>query len=55
MDSLIQNIPFNGFENSPEDDFNISKMDGENMNENLDTDWKLSTKENKIIIYKYIN
>ena len=49
LDSLIQDNPFNCFENSSEDDLNISKFDGENMNENLDTDWKLSSKENKII------
>ena len=49
MDTLIQNIPLNSFENSSEDDFNVSKFDGENMNENLDTDWKLSSKENKFI------
>ena len=49
FDTLIQDNPFNCFENSSEDDLNISKFDGENMNENLDTDWKLSSKENKII------
>ncbi len=52
LDNLIQNIPLNSFENSSEDDFNILKIDGENMNENLDTDWKLSSKENKIIKYR---
>lgn len=52
FDTLIQNIPLNSFENSSEDDFNISKINGENMNDNLDTDWKLSSKENQIIKYK---
>ena len=36
LDNLIQNIPLNSFENSSEDDFNILKIDGENMNENLE-------------------
>ena len=31
LDNLIQNIPLNSFENSSEDDFNILKIDGENM------------------------
>ena len=52
FDTLIQNIPLNSFENSSEDDFNISKINGENMDENQDTDWKLSSKENQIIKYK---
>ena len=49
LDSLIQDIPSNSFEDSSKDDLNILKIEEENMNENLDTDWKLSSKENKII------
>ena len=45
LDSLIPDMPLNSFDNSSEDDLSVSIINRDNMNENLDTDYKLSSKE----------
>ena len=53
LDSLFTDMPLNSFDNSSENDLSVSKINKDNMNENLDTDYKLSSNEtnsNKNII-----
>ena len=47
--SLTQENPSNSFEIYSESDLNASKIVEENLNDNLDTNLELSTKENRII------
>ena len=47
--SLTQENPSNSFEIYSESDLNASKIVEENLNDNLDTNLELSTKENRVI------
>ena len=47
--SLTQENPSNSFEIYSEGDLNSSKIVEENLNDNLDTNLELSTKENRVI------